>query len=218
MLVLPSWSPFFQSSVRMEGRASQLAGNVQRLAPDEDNDVLLRAEVKDQDAVHTVEISRDGRYAVAECTCDDFAAGSFCKHIWAALLDLDAHEDDEGHVGATINDLAKLRLRAPKAKKREEGVRPVRAAEPAWVGRLSLLRPTSAEQEADGPIDGATIFPTQRQVCYVVMPELSNRHHGLVVDLQQRTAIASGWSKPKPLRVGLDTIDQLADRVDRELV
>ena len=220
MLVLPSWSPFFQSHVRMQGRALQLAGAVQRLKLTEDagDDVLLRAEVKDNDEVHTVEITReDKRYAVAECTCDDFAAGAFCSHIWAVLLDLNEHDTDDDHVGVTINDLAKLRLRAPKARKRDDTARPVRTAEPQWIGRLSLLRPTSAENEAEQS-DAVSSFPTQRQVCYVVLPELSNRHNGLVVDLQQRTAIASGWSKPKPLRVGLDTIDTLADKADRELV
>lgn len=220
MLVLPSWSPFFQSHVRMQGRATQLADSVQRLKPAEGDseDELLRAEVKDNEDVHTVEIIKEEkRYAVAECTCDDFAAGAFCKHIWAALLDLNEHDTDDDHTGATINDLARLRLRAPKARKRDDAARPVRTAEPQWIGRLSLLRPTSAESEAEQS-DSVSIFPTQRQVCYVVLPELSNRHNGLVVDLQQRTAIASGWSKPKPLRVGLDTIDILADKADRELV
>lgn len=225
MLVLPSWSPFFQSHVRMQGRACQLGENIQRLKPseaegasgDSGGDELLRAEVKDNDEVHTVEVTRDGRHAVADCTCDDFGEGAFCKHIWGALLDLDAHDQDDGHVGATINELAKLRLRAPKARKRDDSNRPVRTAEPQWIGRLSLLRPTTAESDAESA-EAVSIFPTQRQVCYVVLPELSNRHNGLVVDLQQRTAIASGWSKPKPLRVGLDTIDQLADTVDRELV
>jgi SNF2 family DNA or RNA helicase len=216
MLVLPSWSPFFQSHVRMQGRAAQRGNQVERLAPVGD-DMLLRAEVKDHDERHTVEIMRDDRHAVAECTCDAYGDGAFCPHIWAALLDLDDNEDDGKHVGATINDLAKLRLRAPKARKREEGARPSRAAEPQWVGRLSLLRPTSAESESETS-DAVSIFPTQRQVCYVVLPELSNRHNGLVIDLQQRTAIASGWSKPKPLRIGLDTIDTLADPADRELV
>ena len=77
MLVLPSWSPFFQSHVRMQGRALQLAGAVQRLNLTEDagDAVLLRAEVKDNDEVHTVEIIREEkRYAVAACTCAAFAA------------------------------------------------------------------------------------------------------------------------------------------------
>ncbi len=85
------------------------------------------------------------------------------------------------------------------------------------MGRLSLLRPSAEEREDAGDL-AATIFPTQRQVTYVVMPELSRRHSGLVIDLQQRSAIASGWSKPKPLKISLDAIDTLADPTDRELV
>lgn len=199
----------------MHGRACQLGENVKRHAPAAD-DELLRAEVNDNDEVHTVSISKDGRYAQAECTCDEFGDGSFCKHIWASLLDLNA--DDDNTKGASISELAKLRLRAPKARKRDDTTRPIRAAEPQWIGRLSLLRPSSTEAQVEAGSDALSIFPTQRQVCYVVLPELSARHHGLVIDLQQRTAIATGWSKPKPLRVGLDTVDQLADPADREIV
>ena len=220
MLVLPSWSPHFQPAVRMKARASQLGGNITRRTP-ADEDELLRAEVKDNDTLHTVTLTRDGRHATADCTCDEVAKGQFCLHIWAALLDLNADEsdDDQGVGGASISDLAKLRLRAPKARKRDDTLRPVRAAEPRWIGRLSLLRSSSHEdaEPAEGS-DPVSVFPTQRQVCYVVLPDLSQRHGGLVIDLQQRTAIASGWSKPKPLKIGLDTIDNLADPTDRELV
>jgi len=220
MLVLPSWSPHFQPAVRMKARAAQLGGHITRRTP-ADEDELLRAEAKDNDTLHTVTLSRDGKHAQADCTCDEVARGQFCLHIWAALLDLNADESDDGEGvgGASINDLSKLRLRPPKARKRDDALRPVRTAEPRWIGRLSLLR--SSSHEDPDPTEGAdpvSIFPTQRQVCYVVLPDLSQRHGGLVIDLQQRTAIASGWSKPKPLKIGLDTIDTLADPTDRELV
>ncbi len=217
MLVLPSWSPHFQPPVRMKARACQLGGNVTRKKP-VDEDELLHAEIKDNDTMHTVSIGLDGRYAQAECTCDDFGEGAFCLHIWASLLDLNA-DDSDASVGASLGELAKLRLRAPKARKRNDAMRPLRTAEPRWIGRLSLLRPSSGEEpEVGGGSDPVSIFPTQRQVCYVVLPELSARHGGLVIDLQQRTAIVSGWSKPKPLKIGLDTIDTLSDPIDRELV
>lgn len=220
MLVLPSWSPHFQPAVRMKARASQLGGHITRRTP-ADEDELLRAEVKDNDTLHTVTLSRDDKHAQADCTCDEVAQGQFCLHIWAALLDLNADESDDGEGvgGASINDLSKLRLRPPKARKRDDALRPVRTAEPRWIGRLSLLRSSSHEDVDPGEgADPVSIFPTQRQVCYVVLPDLSQRHGGLVIDLQQRTAIASGWSKPKPLKIGLDTIDTLADPTDRELV
>ena len=220
MLVLPSWSPHFQAPVRMKARALQLGSQVTRQAPADDEE-MLRAEVKDHDTLHTVSIARDDRHAQAECTCDEFAEGQFCLHIWAALLDLNADESDEGEGvgGASINDLSRLRLRPPKARRRDDAARPTRSAEPRWMGRISLLRSSAGEDaELDESTDAISVFPTQRQVCYVVLPELSARHGGLVIDLQQRTAIASGWSKPKPLKIGLDSIDTLADPIDRELV
>ena len=84
MLVLPSWSPHFQPAVRMKARASQLGGNITRRTP-ADEDELLRAEVKDNDTLHTVTITRDGRHATADCTCDEVAKGQFCLHICCLL-------------------------------------------------------------------------------------------------------------------------------------
>ena len=218
MLVLPSWKQFFESHIRMQGRTLQLADAVEFTDADPaDSDILLSAQVKEDGQIYSVEVTRDGRSAALDCTCDLVADGKYCQHLWATVLTLDKHEEEDGYSGTTISDLSKLRLQQPKARKRDDSQRTVRTAEPQWVGRLSLLRPTSAESESEAS-DAATIFPTQRQVCYVVLPELSNRHNGLVVDLQQRTAIATGWSKPKPLRIGLESIDTLADAVDRELV
>ncbi len=214
MLILPSWKPFFEGPVRMHGRALQLGDAVTRLEPGDGH--LLRAEVKDGDTLHHVGITAEEKQASAECTCPHFDSGAYCKHIWATLLDLDANEDD-GPGDTKVSDLAKLKLSPPKARKRDDTARVIRAAEPQWMGRLSLLRPSAEEREDAGDL-AATIFPTQRQVTYVVMPELSRRHSGLVIDLQQRSAIASGWSKPKPLKISLDAIDTLADPTDRELV
>ena len=206
MSLVTVWSPFFQSPVRMRGRSYQLAGRVKRLEPT--NGELIRAEVKGREP-YTVTISADGRHAVADCTCPRFAEGVFCKHLWATLLDL---QQDESASEIT-EAMSKLRPRQPKARKRDATAAPARSAEPEWIGRLSLLRPPTYDRSSGAQ----QVFPAQRQICYVVLPRLSARHSGLVVDLRQRTAIASGWSKSKALKIGPDTLESLADPADREL-
>lgn len=208
MSLVTVWSPFFQSPVRMRGRSYQLAGRVKRLDPS--NGELVRAEVRGREP-YTVTIHADGRHAVADCTCPRFAEGVFCKHLWATLLDL--QQDEGGGPGASADDLSKLRPRQPKARKRDATAAPTRSAEPEWIGRLSLLRPPTYDRSTGTQ----QVFPAQRQICYVVLPRLSSRHGGLVVDLRQRTAIASGWSKSKALKIGPDTLESLADPADREL-
>lgn len=189
----------------MRGRAYQLGGRVERIEPDEDE--LIRAQVRGREP-YTVTIKREERAAFAECTCPAFEKGAYCKHIWATLLDL---QHKSGGPGISAEDLAKLRVRAPKARKRDLSKPKVRQGEPTWVGRLSLMRPPGFDSSTDH------VFPDQRQVCYAILPALSTRQGGLVVDLRQRTPTGGGWSKPKAMRLSASGIASLSDPVDREL-
>ena len=96
------------------------------------------------------------------------------------------NEMQQASIGAvrtiSVEDLAKLRVRAPKARKRDLTNPTSRQNEPTWVGRLSLMRPPGFDSSGSD-----RMFPDQRQVCYAVLPTLSTRQNGLVVDLRQRT-------------------------------
>ena len=206
--MLTSWSPFFQSPVRMRGRAYVNSNKIERVAPEAGE--LVRAQVQGQNT-YTVVIRRDAGRAEAECTCPYFEGGSYCKHIWATLLHIQEHPDESG---ASSEELAALPVRAPKARKRsEDGPRPARASEPEWLGRLSLLRPPAYDRE-EAALD--TVLD-RRQICYVLLPEASQRHGNLVVELRQRTPGVNGWSKPRPMKISAANLQQLADPVDREL-
>jgi len=205
---LTAWSPFFQSKARMRGRSLQLAKKVRRLPPEEGE--LVRAEVEGDGTV-TVSLRQESNKAVIECDSPQAAEGVFCEHIWAMLLHL-MHEP-EGP-GASLNDIIKLKPQPPKARKREGEARPMRNGnEPRWMGRLAMLRPSSEDMQDQVQ----SVFPTQRQVCYAVLPRVSQRHNGLVVELRQRTATATGWGKPKPLKVSADVVASLTDPRDREI-
>ena len=206
MSITTAWSPFFQSHVRMRGRAYQLGGRVERVEPQDDE--LVRAQVRGRET-YTVTIRREDRAAMADCTCPAFEKGAYCKHVWATLLDI--QHNDTGP-GASLQELVKLRVRAPKARKRDLSKPKVNRGEPTWVGRLSLMRPPGFDAAA---ADRA--YPDQRQVCYTVLPGLSSRRGGLVIDLRQRTPTASGWTKPKAMRISSGGIASLSDPVDREL-
>lgn len=206
--MLTAWQPFFQSDDRMRARACLNAGEVQRLEPGEDQ--LIRAEVRDGEETHEVTICRDGKHAAAECTCPHFESGSYCKHIYATLLDVQQNDGP----GASLMDLMKLRVRAPKARKREGDESSIsRSSEPEWMGRMTLLRPAADDMDRLA----ADVVPTQRQICYVILPEASMRRQTIVVELRQRTPGASGWSKMRQMKINADTVANLPDPLDREL-
>jgi len=204
---LTAWSPFFQSKAKMRGRSLLNADKVTRLEPGEDE--LIRAQVEGDGTV-TVSVRKEGNKAVIECDSPQAAEGVFCEHIWATLLHL---MNKEGP-GAGLNEIIKLKPQPPKARKREGEARPMQqSSEPRWMSRLAMLRPSSVDVQDQVQ----SVFPTQRQVCYAVLPRASQRHNGLVIELRQRTATATGWGKPKPLKVSPDVIASLTDPRDREI-
>ncbi len=206
MSLVTIWSPHFQSPVRMRGRSYYLAGRVRRQKPQ--GTEMVQAEVRGREA-YAVTITQEGHYAVAQCNCLHFERGSFCKHIWALLLDIQNHA---GSPDISESELAKLRVRSPKARKRDPQSQTPRAHEPEWIGRLALLRPTNDEQPPTN-----AMLTAQRQVCYVLLPQASGRQGGLVIALRQRHAIARGWSQTKPLKLSAITLNSLADPTDRQL-
>jgi len=207
MTQLTAWSPFFPSKARMRGRALQLGQKVTRLEPAEDE--LVRAEVEGESVV-TVSVKSDGRRAIIESDSPQAAEGVFCEHIWATLLHL-VH--DSSGPGASVEEVIKLKPQPPKAKKRIGAPRAVGSSEPQWMGRLALMRPSAAdiEEETSG------VFPVQRRVCYAVVPRLSARHNGLVIELRQRTATVTGWGRPKPMKISPETVKAMSDPADREI-
>ncbi len=209
MSLLIAWSPFFQSRVRMRGRTDQLGQRVRREPPH--NGELARATVRDnQDYI--VVIRQDNHNAVAECNCPNFAQGAYCKHIWATLLDLQHNPDGPG---ISADELAELNVRPPKAKKRDETNMPNRKSEPEWIRRLCMLRPATFEFD-DGHIDNSALT-LQKQIGYVVLPRLSTRHNGLVIELRQRIVGSSGWGKFKLFKLCRENLDTLTDPIDRKL-
>ncbi|MFK7788049.1 MAG: SNF2-related protein [Phycisphaeraceae bacterium] len=208
MSQLTAWSQFFQSKAKMRGRSLLNAQKVTRLEPEDGE--LLRAQV-DGDELVTVSVRREENKAVIECDSSQAEEGVFCENIWATLLHL-VNEDDGP--GASLMDIMKLKPQPPKARKREgESLSMRKGNEPMWAGRLTMLRPSSADAQ-----DQATsVFPVQRQVCYAVLPRASQRHNGLVIEMRQRVATGTGWGKPKPLKVSGDLVNTLTDPRDREI-
>ena len=208
MSLIQSWSPYFPSSVRRHGRACHLEGRV--VVEPATKDGLVRARVQGSQNAYTVEVRSAEDGPTAQCSCAAFADGHRCKHIWATLLEMDARSATLAEHGWDV-DTAPPRL--PKARKRPDGGGRKREAEPQWSGRLSLLRPSSAAREAS-----ARIIPAaRRQVCYVVMANASHRHGALVVETHQRHAIATGWSRSKPLKIDSATVGGFEQQIDREL-
>ncbi|MEO0474418.1 MAG: DEAD/DEAH box helicase [Planctomycetota bacterium] len=207
MSQLTAWSPFFQSKAKMRGRSLLNAQKVTRLEPEEGE--LVRAQV-DGDGLVTVSVRAEDRKAVIECDSPQAEDGVFCEHIWATLL----HIVNEDGPGADLNEIVKLKPQPPKARKREGEARSTRNGnEPMWAGRLTMLRPSSADVQDQA----SNVFPVQRQVCYAILPRASQRHNGLVVELRQRVATGTGWGKPKPLKVSADVVSTLTDPRDREI-
>jgi len=204
MSLLDQWKNYFTGQIRMRGRAYYDEGKVRQTTPS--NGERVRAEV-DGTEPYIVTIAGEGAQSSVECTCPHFADGFYCKHIWATLIDVDVN-GVAGREDEDVDDDAPPP--PPKARKRtsvpaDQVTRT--AAEPRWMGRLSLLRSggSSSESEDHAP-DTAT---TARQICYVIDVERSEKGHDLVLQLRQRTPTQTGWSKLRPFKVAIEDLGQL---------
>ncbi|MDX1682460.1 MAG: SWIM zinc finger family protein, partial [Phycisphaeraceae bacterium] len=209
MSLTQTWSPFFQSEARRLGQRLQSDDRVES-RPTETGE-LVRAEIAEEDDdAHEVAIAVTEGRANAECTCDKYAGGTLCEHIWALLLELQRKGLDGNGADQALKE---ARPSLPRAQRRAGKSRKKKTREPIWKGRLTLLRPSREDERAD-----QQWMPEHRQVCYVVNAEQSARHDGLVVDVRQKKATRSGWGSFKDLRINRETPAELEDPIDREIV
>jgi len=210
MSLMQTWGPFFQDQVRRRGRALVAEAAVREFAaPDAGR---LGARVGDNGEGQTVSIEIVEDRAEASCSCERFAAGTFCEHVWALLLT--AHRQSlEGESHAVVHELGAVRPTLPRASRRTARPRPERRSEPDWAGRLVLLRPSDSEEASD-----AEALPEHRQLGYIVDPGLSARHDGLVIDVRERQVTGNGWGRYKPIRISEAAVTEISDPVDREIM
>ena len=196
MSLLRTWAPYFRTSVRTQGRSLQSGGKVTLLSAGEQERVRASVEAEQS---HTITIDDDGQ---ATCTCDGFAEGVYCEHIWAVLI----HADESQARSCRIDDLTPS---LPKAGKRQS--KRVEVREPDWIGRLSLLRPSSNESA------GREMGTAHHHLCYVIQAERSNSRGGLIVQLYLRPIGQPGLQGVRPFKLGYNRIEQLDDAADREI-
>ncbi len=207
MAWLNAWTPFFQAQTRVQGRACSQEGRLQRVEPS--GDELARFEVEDEGNRYEVTVAPDSAGAVLSCDCERFATGVYCSHIWAALGELQQNPTGSEN---QFPDLGELRPRPPKARKRKAAVQRRQQADPPWLQTLSLLRMSQAELD-----EAAALLPVQRQVCYIIDVDSSARRQSLVIELRQRQPTATGWGKPRALKINNAVVGELTEPEDREL-
>lgn len=209
MSLTSRWKSFFRTDVRHRGRAYQREGRVELLEPRRGE--AVRAQVRGSE-LYTVVIGDGGDFATARCTCEHFASGHYCKHLWAVLLEVSQREMLDDHDTTALDQAGAPRL--PKARKRD-GVRTRHErGGPEWLDRLTLLRQSMAEPaEATA---GVTVLPSM--VYYLLSATLSQRAGRPVVVLRQRQPTRQGLGTLKPLRLSSTTVMHLASPADREIV
>jgi len=208
MSLSANWALYFDNATKVGGRA---CFDEQAVQPQEcGRGEMFRAQVRDETGDCTVAIQGEGEPNDFSCSCQTFADGRFCKHIWAALLYLEHYADE---LDTEVNATQEEGHRLPKARKRS-GDRPAtRDAEPEWISRLNLVRTSALHDEHNGSAERLDFM----QVCYVIDPELCRQRQQLVVELFQRRLSTQGWTKPKRLKMDAAATATLPETEDREL-
>lgn len=208
----------------MRGRALQLGGAVTLTDPQDDEliqavvDPAVEDPASDEES-HTVAIRIDGDSVLGECTCETFAGGVYCEHIWAVLLFIQDSDDEvDSRLPSIRKEIESRKARPPRARKRARTASRQKQAE--WVSRLSQLRPPTTElQTVDLGVDERL-----DAMWYVILAELSGRYNALFVELREgppSIALMSDGRVPvgalKPIRLGSNMLCQLNQDDDRDI-
>lgn len=176
---------------------------------------MVRAQVQGNET-YIVALGSAEDDSTASCTCPHFQQGTYCKHLWATLLEVQqrSRAGAPGAGGTAMHALAEAEAPPlPKARKRE-GVRAeAKPATPEWMDRLTLLRRAMIDRSdtAAAPITPATVY-------YILNAPLSARCGAIVIELRQRQPTRSGWGALKALRLDRTTREQLTHTVDRQII
>jgi hypothetical protein len=173
--------------------------------------------------VYEVGLVREHDDIRVECSCPFFEDDGPCKHIWATILAADRrsyllgsmssgpvrmvdamidgvpapHQDDEENPAARD-----FRLSSPKV-----------VEIPRWrnlLGQVSHASGSRAMEEARR---------TEREIYYVVDVQATIYNQSLCLKIESRDRLQTGgWGKLKPLRVAKESLQYLADPLDREIL
>ena len=158
---------------------------------------------------YRVKLRRDKKTIVGSCECKYFDdRGAVCKHIWALVLEAEAH----GYLSGPAEDLSLLRLTPQRT-----GTAPddQSTGDPQWQRFLHEVSLKLARAEAD-------VRPPRYQdaeIIYAIDRAASLAGQSVALDLMSRQRRADGkWGKPKPAGVATRDVPQLPDPLDREIV
>ncbi len=228
----------FEAGDRNRGRSYFYDEMVRVQAVDEDHFYALVAGSYDQDYDVTLNWSEtaDNSELAAYCSCPRFSEGWACKHLWAALLELDAQEyslsvpgrgklilewDEPLEVAFEAAQTQQSTVTRKKVKKKKAKSRRSRPTQkPAWHKTFEVLQQTTLRP--DGTWEDAlsdALVAKQREVWYVLSVGKSLTYGALIIDFFERQTKKNGqFGKPKQLRLDGQEIDSFTNADDRELL
>ena len=210
MPIASRFSRFFSSQSMSKGAAYAAQG---RVRIERGGAAEVEAVVHGSRAYSIFIEGRDGR-ATASCTCEHFADGYFCKHVWATLI----IAERAGHLEAWKTGTVKLlHKRVEFGLDEEDGEAVAPEQRPAKQFRLGtwrlLLRGLKEE-----PRDPRPALGRDARLWYRVDPDEARREGKLVVRLCSRKRLKDGsWSAPQERSVQAEQIERL-DLEDRGIL
>jgi hypothetical protein len=221
-------------NIRRKGEAYYRWGSVRRLKGDA---FSVEAEVQGTQLYHvTLKYLPEERQVNGHCTCPFFAGNQACKHLWAVLL----AADKEGLLSAVVADEERLLADADKADdwvdpdeynpgaidfRSARTVLPTRQAStrrangsPSWKEQLDFFQRQLKTRQLEGA-GRREIWPTNRQVVYMIDAAETLRGQGLALELGiQDRKKDGGWGKLRSPSIRHADIDHLPDGGDRRIL
>ncbi len=164
---------------------------------------------------YSVFVEGHGGRVTASCTCEHFADGYFCKHVWAALL----IGERAGHMKSLMTGPVKLlHKRTEFGLDEEVEVEDEPERRPAKSLRGGTWRSLLTGLKDEARRDPRPALGKDARLWYRVDPLEVRRQGAMVVRLSSRKQLKGGaWSTPQTRTLRADQIERL-DPEDRAIV
>ena len=179
------------------------------------------------DHTYRVDIHRQGDRLTATCTCPSSIRAGSCKHVWAALLVLEAKADDwlpsgvvAVHAGEPAEELDddgsdEDDIDADNGASETEAAPRRRANAPDWQRVLDRVKESSGPYRPGGGVEGRR----DRELWFGLNLRRTERSGRLTIDFYHRVRRRHGpWGQIKSLAVTDEVLEQLTGTADGDLL
>ncbi len=221
MSLASTLAPFIHTKIRKRGVHYFHGGRVRLIACTAEQ----AQAVVSGSSPYQVDLIREDKSLRSSCSCPFSERGEICKHVWAAILAVDAKGGLRGVDGTWPQRLTAMPAAAEKGVEQARAIpRPQQPTRLASPPSATAPRTPTWRELVDGLDSARTFVPApavdfSREILYLLDIPSTLRSQQLTVELMARAKKRDGsWGKLQRLSLRREDVPRLPDPADRKIL